>query len=93
MVMPDHVHTVLKLGEQQTLSKVLHSLKRYTAREINKHLSRSGTLWQKGYTDWGIRTEARFNDTLRYCYTNPVRDGLVETATDYPYWRCKYKME
>ena len=55
MVMPDHVHAVLKLGEQQTLSKVLHSIKRYTAREINKHLSRSGALWQKGYTDWGIR--------------------------------------
>ena len=93
MVMPDHVHTVLKLGEQQTLSKVLHSIKRYTAREINKHLSRSGALWQKGYTDWGIRTEATFNDTIRYCYTNPVRVGLVETASDYSYWRCKYKME
>ena len=93
MVMPDHVHTVLRLGEQQTLSRVLHSIKRYTAREINKHLSRSGALWQKGYTDWGIRTEAAFNDTIRYCYTNPVRVGLVETASDYPYWRCKYKME
>ena len=53
MVMPDHVHAVIKLGEQQTLAKVLHSIKRHTAREINKHLSRRGTLWQKGYTDWG----------------------------------------
>ncbi len=93
MVMPDHVHAVFMLGEQQTLSKVLHSLKRYTAREINKHLSRRGALWQKGYTDWGIRAESRFNDTVRYCYTNPVRAGLVEKASDYPYWRCKYQME
>ena len=93
MVMPDHVHAVIKLGEQQTLAKVLHSIKRHTAREINKHLSRRGTLWQKGYTDWGIRAESRLYDTIRYCYMNPVRAELVETASDYPYWRCKYKME
>ena len=47
MVMPDHVHTVIKLEEGQTLAKILHSLKRFTAREINKHLSQSGPFWQK----------------------------------------------
>ena len=94
MVMPDHVHTVIKLGEQQTLSKVLHSMKRYTAREINKHLSQNGALWQRSYTDWGIRGgDAALNDTIRYCYANPVRKGIVEAARDYPYWRCKYEME
>ena len=93
MVMPDHLHTVIKLEEGQTLSKVLHSMKRYTAREINKHLSRDGTFWQKGYTDWGIRKEATLNATLRYCYANPVRKGLVVRAQDYPYWQCKYEMD
>ena len=92
-IMPDHVHAVIKLGEQQTLSKVLHSMKRYTAREINKHLSRNGVLWQRGYTDWGIRDEAMLNSIVRYCYANPVRKGIVEAARDYPYWRCKYVME
>ena len=77
MVMPDHVHTVIRLGEGQTLSKVLHSLKLFTARKINKHLSRNGALWQKGYTDWGIRTETVLNKTIRYCYTNPMRAGIV----------------
>jgi putative transposase len=94
MVMPDHVHTVIELGEHQTLSKVLHSMKRYTAREINKHLSQNGALWQRSYTDRGIRGgDAALNDTIRYCYANPVRKGIVEAARDYPYWRCKYEME
>ncbi|MDD9974261.1 MAG: transposase [Candidatus Poribacteria bacterium] len=92
MVMPDHVHTVIKLGEEQTLSKVLHSMKRFTAREINKHLSGNGPLWQKGYTDCGIRTETTLNNTIRYCYVNPLRKGLVKAAGDYPYWRCKFDM-
>ena len=93
MVMPDHVHTVIKLAEEQTLQKVLHSIKRFTAREINKSLSREGTFWQKGYSDWGIRTEKALNNIIRYCYANPVRKGLVKSARDYPYWRCKFEME
>ena len=93
MVMPDHVHTVIKLGKGQTLTKVLHSMKRFTAREINKYLSREGVLWQKGYSDWGIRTEEALNNTIRYCYMNPVRERLVRSAWDYPYWWCKFEME
>ena len=93
MVMPDHVHTIIKLGQGQTLSQVLHSMKRFTAREINKHLSRTGSLWQKGYTDWGIRDETTLNETIRYCYANPVRAGIVASAQDYPYWRSKFKLE
>ena len=93
MVMPDHVHTIIKLGQGQPLSQVLHSMKRFTAREINKHLSRTGSLWQKGYTDWGIRDETALNKTIRYCYANPVRAGIVASARDYPYWRCKFRME
>ena len=93
MVMPDHVHTVIKLEEGQTLSKVLHSLKLFTARKINKHLSRNGSLWQKGYTDWGIRKEATLNKTIHYCYMNPVRKGIVALSRNYPYWRCKFEIE
>ena len=93
MIMPDHLHTVIKLGEEQTLSKVLHSLKLFTARQINKHLSRKGSLWQKGYTDWGIRKETTLNKTIHYCYMNPVRKGIVASPRDYPYWQCKFEME
>lgn len=56
-------------------------------------LSRNGALWQKGYTDWGIRTETVLNKTIRYCYTNPIRTGIVASSRDYPYWRCKFEME
>ena len=92
MIMPDHVHTIIELGAGQTLSKVMHSLKLFTARKVNEHLSRHGPLWQHGYSDWGIRTEETLNNTIRYCYANPVRKGLVKSARDYRYWRCKFDM-
>ena len=93
IVMPDHVHAVLQLGHNQTLSKVMHSLKSFTAKQINKQRGETGSVWQDGYHDHGIRGDESLNEIIRYCYENPVRRGLVERAKDYPYWWCKFKME
>ena len=93
MIMPDHLHTIIQLRAHHTLSNIMHTLKRFTAREINKLLKGEGALWQEGYHDTGIRGDNILNEMIRYCYKNPVRKGLVETAEDYPYWRCKFEME
>ena len=93
MVMPDHVHAVFQLGNTHSLSSVVQSFKKYSARQINACLGRSGLLWQKAYYDQGIPQDEALNATIRYCYENPVRRGLVSVARDYPYWRCKFKME
>ena len=93
MVMPDHIHAVIQLGRDQTLPKVMHSLKIFTARKISKQRGECGTAWQEGYYDHGIRKDESLNEMIRYCYENPVRQGLVKQARDYLYWRCKYKIE
>ena len=93
IVMPDHIHAVIQLGRDQTLPKVMHSLKTFTARKINKQRGEPSTVWQEGYYDRGIRKDESLNEIIRYCYENSVRQGLVKQAKDYPYWRCKYKIE
>ena len=35
MIMPDHIHAVIQLGCNQTLSSVMHSFKSFTAKKIN----------------------------------------------------------
>lgn len=93
MIMPDHLHAIIQLRTQHTLPGIMHTLKRFTAREINILFKQEGTFWQEGYHDSGIRGDTALNEMIRYCYENPVRKGLVETAKDYPYWRCKFEME
>ena len=93
MVMPDHIHAVIQLGRDQTLPKVMHSLKTFTARQINKKRGEHSTVWQEGYYDHGIRRDESLNEIIRYCYENPVRQGLVKQAKDYPYWRHKSTIE
>ena len=53
MIMLDHIHTVIQLGCNQTLADVMHSLKSFTAKQINALRNKTGTIWQEGYYDHG----------------------------------------
>jgi len=93
MIMPEHVHMVVQIGKGWALEKLMHSFKNYTARQINNLRKRKGIVWQDGYYDHCIRKDESLRDIILYCYHNPVRKGLVKKASDYPYWRCKYRLE
>ncbi len=83
MIMPDHLHFIPFLSEGEELPKVMHSLKSFTAKEINKNLRRSGKVWQDGYHGHGIRDEQDMLIRLRYMIENPVRKGIVECPEEY----------
>ncbi len=83
VVMDNHFHVMFMLREGYDLPKVMMSLKRHTAREINKRLGREGNFWQSGYHDHAIRDEADFWNHVRYIHNNPVKRGWVENAEDY----------
>ena len=46
VIMPDHIHFVAQ-PKDITLSKLMHSLKSYTANEINRVLGRKGGMFGK----------------------------------------------
>ena len=93
MIMPEHIHIIARLEEASTLPKVMHSLKSYTANQINRFLRENGRVWQEGYHDHCIRKEESLWDIILYCYNNPIRRGLVQKPSDYPFWRSKYNLE
>jgi REP element-mobilizing transposase RayT len=85
VVMPDHCHVNLGLGEVKTLSQVMESIGKFTARRINLHLGREGPFWEEGFYDHMIRNREEFGRTLKYIHNNPVAAGLVEYPEDWPY--------
>lgn len=82
-VMPDHLHLVLVPHPTGTISEVMHSVKGYSAREINKLLGRRGALWQQSFYDRVIRNEEQLLQTVAYVESNPVTAGLAATPSDY----------
>ncbi|MFN0135800.1 MAG: REP-associated tyrosine transposase [Phycisphaerae bacterium] len=80
-VMPDHVHLLLttsKIDEHTAVSleTLMHSIKSFSAKEVNRVMGRSGPVWKQEYWDRIMRDEREFAETWDYIETNASRAGL-----------------
>lgn len=93
VVMPDHVHTIISLVGGKTLPQVMHSLKSYTANQINKMRGMRGKVWQEGYYDYALRNVKDAERKLRYTLGNPLRKQLAEEVDLYPWSSASERYE
>ena len=91
VVMPNHVHSLMKRFEDYELKDLLHSLKSYTAHEANKILHRSGKFWIDDYFDRYTRNEKHFCKTIEYIENNPVKAGLCEKPCDWAFSSARWR--
>ena len=96
-IMPNHAHLVCvpleeANGKYFSLSKIMHSLKRHTARQANLILERNGTFWQHENYDHYARNEAELERIIKYVLYNPVKAGLVKEQKDWKWSYCKHEM-
>ena len=83
VVMPDHVHFVIK-QLQGSLAPSMASFSKFTGLLLNERLEHKGSFWQQGYYDHGLRGEKSLEAYLAYIWLNPVRAGLVQKPEE---WR------
>jgi putative transposase len=90
VVMPDHVHCILKPLQQDdgypNLFAVMDSLKHWTAARINRVLGRRGPLWRREQYDHLLRNQEDYLEKAKYIYNNPQAAGLVDDPADWPWW-------
>ena len=70
------------------LSRVMHSLKSYTANEANKVLKRTGSFWQSESYDHWVRDDSELERIVNYIRGNPVSAQLVERHEDWWFSSC-----
>ena len=86
VVMPDHLHWLFQLGEGHSLANVIQSTKGRSAKRINEYLGYTGSVWQKGFYDYALRSEDDIKGVARYIVANPLRARLVEHIGNYSHW-------
>jgi len=91
-IMPNHVHLLCTPlakadGTYHALAAIMHSLKRYTARQANQLLGREGAFWQHENYDHVVRDEEEWQRIITYILNNPVKAGLVQNWED---WEWTY---
>jgi len=91
VVMPNHVHVLIRVYEGVSLARIVQSWKSYTGRRLQALLAaRGGTqsvqgVWMREYWDRFIRDERHLRAAIDYIHRNPVKAGLVRQATDWPW--------
>ena len=70
IVMPNHVHVLIKPFEGESLSRIVRVWKSYTALKANRYLNRKGKFWMNDYFDRYIRNEQHFERVIEYIRNN-----------------------
>jgi putative transposase len=79
-LMPNHVHAIIEIVDDQSLTKIVRSWKSFTARRANEILNRTGPFWHPDYFDRYMWNEGHLERTIEYVESNPVKAGLVAAA-------------
>src|ERR1041384_1401783 len=92
-VMPDHVHFLFEpqIKEQDKdgkpvfwpLTELLHSIKSFTAHEINKAEETTGQVWENESFDRLIRGDSDLEEKFHYICRNPWDNGVVPKTDPY----------
>ena len=86
VVMPDHCHLLIRPKQGYDLSRVMKGIKGVSAKKINQSRGARGSIWQDESQDRIMRDEEEAIEKARYILENSVRAGLVEKASNYPFY-------
>jgi len=79
VILPDHVHLLLRTEPPVTFSQVMQSIKWNFTRSYKKTRGIGGpvTVWQQRFWDHIIRDEGDLARHLDYVHYNPIKHGLT----------------
>jgi REP element-mobilizing transposase RayT len=94
-VMPDHVHLLMQPWPKEndakgnivfwSLSDLLHSIKSFSAHEINKLEHKTGGVWENERFDRYVRSDCDLQEKFHYILRNPWNAGLAGPNENYPW--------
>lgn len=85
VIMPDHLHLLITLGERLSLSQTVQRLKAKTTPALRDvKLS-----WATGYYDHRLLPEEGALAVFLYIYLNPYRANLIDSGKKWPHYRCR----
>jgi putative transposase len=101
VIMPDHVHALLRLKEPGMLSRLIQQWKRKSSNRLKQffkgHLPAYAAaidlkepIWQAGFYDFNVFSVDKAREKLEYMHNNPVRKGLVANAGEWIYGSARW---
>lgn len=84
-LMPNHYHWLLRQDGGTAAGLLAQRVFNSYTKAFNKMYSRTGTLFEGRYKAKAIEEEAHLLHLCRYIHANPVKNGLTNEVTSWPY--------
>jgi len=85
VLMTNHVHLLVTPSDEQGVTRMMQAQGRKYVQYFNHSHGRTGTLWEGRYKSTLVDAAPYLLTVYRYIELNPVRAGMVEHASDYPW--------
>jgi len=89
-LMPNHVHLVMEVIGESSLSDVMHRAATSYTRYFNSRHGRVGHLYQGRFYSNLVGRESYLLEVTRYVHLNPLRAHLVTELAEYPWSSYQY---
>lgn len=84
-LMTNHVHMVIKEKENRDVSDIMKRLLCEYVVWFNLKYNRTGMLMENRYKSRAVEDDNYYMHVVRYIHQNPVKAGIVQNITDYPW--------
>ena len=84
VIMPDHLHVLIRLGERLSLGQLIQRLKAKTSPTLRV----KGLKWERGFFDHRLRPDEPLLPVFLYIYLNPYRANLCRSSDTWPEYHC-----
>ena len=88
-IMNNHAHILIQTEDVKELSKYMQRLNIKYGKYYNKKYKRVGYVFRDRYRSEGIYNEEHLYNCINYIYENPVKAGICDVASKYPYSNYK----
>jgi putative transposase len=85
VVMPDHFHALITVGEEISIERAVQFIKGGFAFRAGKELGFRPPVWERGFSEVRIYGPEALSRVREYIEQNPVKRRLVETPAEYAY--------
>ena len=85
VVMPNHIHALLSLEDDQTLGRAMQLIKGGFSHALRESGLAMKAVWQPKYYDHRVRDTGEYQRIRNYIRNNPIRRGLAMSIEQYPF--------
>ena len=85
VLMDNHFHLLVTPATNEALPRLMQAVGRRYVRYFNDRTQRTGTLWEGRYRSTLVQSESYLLTCMAYLDLNPVRAGIVQSPSEFPW--------